>query len=138
MEVGKSQRVCMRSYKLNISEKITITTGLRLSYNMLDASFDTSFIKFPYDNIKLRDAAPTGNFGMVYRPAPTWQINANISTGFRMPNVDDIGKFFESVPGSITVPNPDLTSEYAWNFEVGAAKRVRRKSILNLLHFIPC
>jgi hemoglobin/transferrin/lactoferrin receptor protein len=88
------------SYKLNISEKITITTGLRLSYNMLDASFDTSFIKFPYDNIKLREAAPTGNFGMVYRPAPTWQINANISTGFRMPNIDDIGKFFESVPGS--------------------------------------
>ncbi len=40
------------SYKLNISEKITITTGLRVSYNMLDASFDTSFIKFPYDKIK--------------------------------------------------------------------------------------
>jgi hemoglobin/transferrin/lactoferrin receptor protein len=118
------------SYKLNISEKITITTGLRFSYNMLDASFDTSFIKFPYDNIRLREAAPTGNFGLVYRPAPTWQINANISTGFRMPNIDDIGKFFESVPGSITVPNPDLASEYAWNFEVGAAKRVAQK--LNL------
>jgi hemoglobin/transferrin/lactoferrin receptor protein len=40
-----------------------------------------------------------------------------------MPNIDDMGKLFESAPGLVTVPNPDLRSEYAWNFEAGFAKR---------------
>ena len=123
------------SYKINLNEKLTLTTGLRLSYNALNARFDTTFIKFPYKEIELRDGAPTGNLGLVYRPQPTWQINANFSTGYRMPNIDDIGKFFESVPGNITVPNPDLQSEYAWNFDVGIAKRVNNKINLELSAF---
>jgi hemoglobin/transferrin/lactoferrin receptor protein len=123
------------SYKVNISEKVTLTTGLRLSYNALDAAFDTSIIKFPYTKVSLRDAAPTGNIGLVFRPVQGWQINTNISTGYRMPNIDDIGKFFESTPGYITVPNPDLSSEYAWNFEVGVARRVSQKINVELSAF---
>jgi hemoglobin/transferrin/lactoferrin receptor protein len=115
------------SYKINLHPKVTLTTGLRYSYNTLDATFDTTFIKFPYKNAALRDGALTGNAGLVYRPADSWQLNTNISTGYRMPNVDDIGKLFESVPGNITVPNPDLTPEYAWNFEVGVVKSVVNK-----------
>ena len=123
------------SYKRNISEKLTFNAGLRLSYNKLHAPFDTSFIKFPYQVIDLNDGAPTGNIGLVYRPDESWQVNANIATGYRMPNIDDIGKTFESVPGNITVPNPDLTSEYAWNFELGAAKRVAQKINLEVSLF---
>jgi hemoglobin/transferrin/lactoferrin receptor protein len=69
---------------------------------------------------------------LVFRPTTTIQINGNISTGYRMPNIDDIGKFFESVPGNVTVPNPDLRSEYAWNFEVGVVKNVPEKFRLEL------
>src|SRR5690606_34826579 len=36
------------SYKVNILPVFTLTGGLRYSYNTLNASFDTSFIKFPY------------------------------------------------------------------------------------------
>lgn len=89
------------SYKINLHTKVTLTTGLRYSYNTLDATFDTTFIKFPYKNAKLRDGALTGNAGLVFRPAEGWQLNGNISTGYRMPNVDDIGKLFESVPGTL-------------------------------------
>ena len=115
------------SYKINIKPKLTFTTGLRYSFNTLHATFDTSFIKFPYDEADIRDGALTGNAGLVYRPQESWQFNGNISTGFRMPNVDDVGKLFESVPGSITVPNPDLNSEYAWNFEIGIIYHLSRK-----------
>jgi hemoglobin/transferrin/lactoferrin receptor protein len=115
------------SYKINLHPKVTLTTGLRYSYNTLDATFDTTFIKFPYQQAGLRDGALTGNAGLVYRPAEGWQLNGNISTGYRMPNVDDIGKLFESVPGNVTVPNPDLTPEYAWNFEVGIIKNIAQK-----------
>ncbi|MGB3007858.1 MAG: TonB-dependent receptor, partial [Chitinophagaceae bacterium] len=126
------------SYKVNLHPKISLTTGLRYSFNTLDATFDTTFIKFPYKNAKLRDGAFTGNAGLVFRPAEGWQLNGNISTGYRMPNVDDIGKLFESVPGNITVPNPDLIPEYAWNFELGVVKNIpnRFRIELNLFHTI--
>lgn len=123
------------SYKINLTPKFTLTAGLRYSYNTLDATFDTSFIKFPYKKAELRDGALTGNLGLVYRPAETWQFNANASTGYRMPNVDDIGKLFESVPGNVTVPNPDLKPEYAWNFELGVIKNIYQELRVELNGF---
>lgn len=123
------------SYKINFTPKFTLTTGLRYSYNTLNAVFDTTFIKFPYNKAEIKEGAFTGNMGLVYRPAETWQLNGNISTGYRMPNVDDIGKLFESVPGNVTVPNPDLTAEYAWNFEVGIIKTIIQKFRLELNAF---
>jgi hemoglobin/transferrin/lactoferrin receptor protein len=115
------------SYKVNISPKLTFNSGLRYSINTLKATFDTTFIKFPYRQLDLNEGALTGNAGLVFRPKTTWQFNANISTGFRMPNVDDAGKLFESVPGNVTVPNPKLTAEYAWNFEIGFVKTIENK-----------
>ena len=123
------------SYKQNILPVLTLTGGLRYSYNTLNASFDTTFIKFPYKEAKIKDGAFTGNLGLVYRPAEGWQINANASTGYRMPNVDDIGKLFESAPGNVAVPNPDLTPEYAWNFEVGIVKTINQKLKVELNGF---
>jgi hemoglobin/transferrin/lactoferrin receptor protein len=126
------------SYKINLNPKLTLTTGLRYSYNTLDATFDTTFIKFPYKKAELRDGAVTGNAGIVFRPAETWQLNGNISSGYRMPNVDDIGKLFESVPGNLTIPNPELGPEYAWNFEAGVIKNIPKKFRLelNIFHTI--
>jgi len=123
------------SYKTNLHPKVTLTTGLRFSYNTLDATFDTTFIKFPYKKAELKDGALTGNAGLVFRPAEGWQLNSNVSTGFRMPNVDDIGKLFESVPGNVTVPNTELTPEYAWNFELGIVKNIPNKFRLEVNAF---
>ena len=123
------------SYKVNFHPRLTFTTGIRYSYNTLYASFDTTFIKFPYRKAAINDGALTGNAGLVYRPDETWQLSANVSTGYRMPNVDDIGKLFESVPGLITVPNPGLTPEYAWNYELGVVKNIPGKFRLELNGF---
>lgn len=123
------------SYKINLTPKITVTTGLRYSFNTLNARFDTTFIKFPYMKAELKEEALTGNTGLVFRPAEGWQFNSNISTGYRMPNVDDIGKLFESAPGNITVPNPELGAEYAWNFEVGIIKTIPDKFRIELSAF---
>lgn len=123
------------SYKLNLHERVTFTTGLRYSYNTLDSKFDDRFIPFPYEEAQLHDGALTGNLGLVYRPTETWQLNGNISTGYRMPNVDDIGKLFESSPGNLTIPNPDLSPEYAWNFEIGIIKHIPKKFRIELNGF---
>jgi hemoglobin/transferrin/lactoferrin receptor protein len=123
------------SYKINVNTKITLSAGLRYSYNTLYASFDTTFIKFPYQKAVLKEGGLTGSAGLVYRPNEKWQLNSNISTGYRMPNVDDIGKLFESLPGRVSVPNPDLKSEYAWNFEIGIVKNIPEKFRLELSAF---
>ncbi len=123
------------SYKVNFTPKFTFTAGLRYSYNTINATFDTTFIKFPYKKAELKKGALTGNLGLVFRPTETWQFNGNISSGFRMPNIDDIGKLFESVPGNITVPNPELKPEYAWNFEIGVIKNITQKFRLELNGF---
>src|SRR5690606_4120770 len=60
--------------------------------------------------------------GAVYRPSSSWVISGNFGTAFRSPNVDDIGKIFDSQPGGVTVPNPGLKAEYAYNFDLGIAK----------------
>jgi hemoglobin/transferrin/lactoferrin receptor protein len=123
------------SYKINLHQKVTLTTGLRYSHNMLKAEFDDSFIPFPYEGAKLDDGALTGNLGLVYRPTDTWQLNGSFSTGYRMPNVDDIGKLFESSPGNLTIPNPGLKPEYAYNFEVGIIKNIPGKFRIELNGF---
>ncbi|PMB17241.1 hypothetical protein CEN47_26235 [Fischerella thermalis CCMEE 5319] len=63
-----------------------------------------------------------GNLGLAYNPDSKTKISALVSTGFRAPNVDDIGKVFDSEPGSVTVPNPDLKSEYAYNGELSVIR----------------
>jgi hemoglobin/transferrin/lactoferrin receptor protein len=124
------------SYKLNLHKSLTIISGLRFSYNQLNSNFDTTFIKFPYKKASIKDGGLTGNLGLVYRPSDKLQLNANFSTGYRMPNVDDVGKLFESVPGNLTIPNPNLTSEYAWNIEMGIVWKAsdRLKVEFNLFH----
>lgn len=126
------------SYKINLHPDFTFTAGLRFNYNTLQASFDPAFIPFPYREISLKKGGLTGNAGVVYRPTDTWQLNGNIATGYRMPNVDDMGKLFESAPGNVTVPNPALGPEYAWNFEAGIIhnRRLRYRLELNAFHTI--
>ncbi len=124
------------SRQQELSERLTFNGGLRYSYGWVDAQFDQSLFPFPYENASIRDGGLTGNIGLVLRPASGWQVNGNISTGFRLPNIDDLGKLFESAPGNVTVPNPDLTSEYAWNFEIGLVKNKpgHHRFELNLFH----
>jgi hemoglobin/transferrin/lactoferrin receptor protein len=46
----------------------------------------------------------------------------NVATGFRAPNLDDVAKVFDSSPGNVVVPNPDLKPEYAYSIDAGAQK----------------
>jgi hemoglobin/transferrin/lactoferrin receptor protein len=110
------------NYQYKISEKIALQSGLRYNQYKLDGDFDTTFYPFPYTTMNMHDGALTGSLGMVYHPSDDWALSVNASTGFRSPNVDDAGKVFDSEPGNVVVPNPDLKAEYAYNIEMGIAK----------------
>jgi hemoglobin/transferrin/lactoferrin receptor protein len=108
--------------KVNLSSKFTLNTGLRYSMYRIAADFDTSAFPFPFVHAENNKGAFNGNLGLVFSPDNRFQAYINASTGFRAPNIDDMGKVFESEPGSVVVPNADLRPEYAYNAEVGAAK----------------
>jgi hemoglobin/transferrin/lactoferrin receptor protein len=99
-----------------------LQSGARYNNFLLNARFDTAFYPFPFTTAKINDGALTGSLGCVFNPSERWSLSAHLSTGFRSPNVDDMGKVFDSEPGSVLVPNPDLGAEYAWNAEAGIAR----------------
>jgi hemoglobin/transferrin/lactoferrin receptor protein len=108
--------------EFKVTDNFTLSGGARYNYVLLDSEFDTTFYPFPFTEANLSNGALTGSFGGVYRPDETWVISANLGTAFRAPNVDDVGKVFDSEPGSVVVPNPDLKPEYAYNADLGIAK----------------
>ncbi|MGW8123805.1 TonB-dependent receptor [Roseivirga echinicomitans] len=110
------------SLQHRVSPKLLLQTGARYNYFKLDATFSNRFYPFPFESAEISEGAITGSFGLVYNPEIDMTITANLSTGFRSPNVDDVGKVFDSEPGSVVIPNPDLGPEYAYNAEIGVAK----------------
>lgn len=112
------------SYQKKLTTKSLIQAGLRYNYFGLKADFSNNldFYPFPFEQSNNREGALTANTGWVYTPAPDWTVHVNASTGFRAPNVDDIGKVFDSEPGTVMVPNPDLEAEYAYNLELNIGK----------------
>jgi hemoglobin/transferrin/lactoferrin receptor protein len=109
------------NYQRRFSNKVVLQAGVRYSTFGQEALFDTTFYPFPYTTTSLQNGALTGSVGVTISPSDRWTFRANTSTGFRAPNVDDSGKVFDSEPGSVIVPNPDLDAEYAFNIEIGAA-----------------
>lgn len=104
-----------------VSDNLTLQGGLRYNRIIIDADFNTDFYPFPFDEANINNGSLTGSIGTVYRPSESWIISTNLSTAFRAPNVDDIGKIFDSEPGAVVVPNPNLKPEYAYNADLGIA-----------------
>jgi hemoglobin/transferrin/lactoferrin receptor protein len=115
-------------YRQDIKKRSTLNTGIRLTNTNLHASWiDSTYISLPDDDIYLRNTAVTITVGYVFKPNQNWQINGVLSSGFRSPNIDDIGKIREK-NGQLTVPNIDLKPEFAYNFEVGFIKYFNNKN----------
>lgn len=108
----------------DISKQFLVVAGLRFNHFSIDADFtnNLNFYPLPFRNAQVNDAALTANIGSVYSTSNNWTLKTNLSTAFRSPNVDDIGKVFDSEPGAVTVPNPNLDAEYAYNFDIGLSK----------------
>lgn len=129
---GWASYAACATYQYNISNKFLLQAGARYNQFALNATFDTTFFPFPYTRADINNGALTGSLGFVYDPTESWSLSANVSTGFRSPNVDDSGKVFDSEPGSVIVPNPNLNAEYAYNAEFDIAKVFGKKVKIDL------
>ncbi|MFD2514360.1 TonB-dependent receptor plug domain-containing protein [Pontibacter locisalis] len=115
---------------------LVLNQGVRYTFTGLDAQFsDKTFFPFLQDEVKQRNHALSGNVGLVALPGNGWRFTFLGSTGFRAPNIDDLGKVFDSSPGNVIVPNPELQPEYTYNLEVSASKSIKERLHLELVGY---
>lgn len=120
--------------KFKPSEKFILQSGLRYNYILMHADFteNNQYLNLPFNETNLNFGALTGSAGISWLPNEVIQWRFNLSTAFRAPNIDDIGKVFDSEPGSVVVPNPDLKAEYAYGGELGLTLNFNNYLIVDL------
>lgn len=95
-----------------------IAGGIRWSRSRLDAAFEpTSSFVLPFENVHMTNGAVTGGISDRWTSHNReWSTNTSFSTGFRHPNIDDMGKVREK-GGFVLVPNDSLRPEYLYSLE---------------------
>ena len=120
------------SYKYRPNTKFTFQSGIRYNHVLInaDVSENNNYYNLPFENTDINTGAVTGTAGISWIPNSVIQWKLNASTAFRAPNIDDVGKIFDSEPGSVVVPNANLKPEYAYGGELGKTKNYKDLLIL--------
>lgn len=108
------------THHAHFSDQLKLQSGIRYNFIQINADFSNNlaFYPLPFAETSNSYGSITGSLGVIYNPVPSLTISPVFSTGFRAPNVDDLGKIFDSEPGTVLVPNPMLRPEYAYNSEL--------------------
>ena len=121
------------NYKKFINRETNYDLGLRISTVSIKANWDYDFFNSDYDDkydtlffqqfdgLEMINSSITGSLGIVHRMNDFNKISFNVSSGFRSPNIDDIGKIREN-SGILNVPNMDLKPEYVYTLDFGWSK----------------
>lgn len=122
------------SLKYKPNPKFIFQTGLRFNQIIANADFTENnvFLNLPFNKAKIDAGAFTGTAGISWIPNKTMTWKFNASSAFRAPNMDDIGKVFDSEPGSVVVPNNNLKPEYAYGGELGLNLNFDKTFILDV------
>ncbi len=109
------------SLKYKPNNKFVFQSGLRYNHIIANADFteNNQYLDLPFNSSRINTGAFTGTAGITWMPNDLMQWRFNASTAFRAPNIDDIGKVFDSEPGSVVVPNQNLKPEYAYSGDLG-------------------
>jgi hemoglobin/transferrin/lactoferrin receptor protein len=108
------------TYNETISPKTNWNIGGRIGYTTLKSSIsDNSFFQLPFDTIEQNNFTYSANVGIIHKTSTMVSLIANLSSGFRVPNIDDLAKVFESVDGILIVPNENLKPEKTITSDLG-------------------
>ena len=82
---------------------LSLNAGSRLTYTDLGGSWnEEALVNTLLSKVSVNNWALTSTVAMIYTPIEKIQLNVLLSSGFRNPNIDDIGKIRES-GGSLIV-----------------------------------
>jgi hemoglobin/transferrin/lactoferrin receptor protein len=103
------------------SRRWILSGGLRYTLVRTSATFGRQLRTYPFlpEAFTATQQNVAGALGASYAVNPAVQLTANVSRSFRAPNIDDVSKIFDSAPGNVIIPNPDLQPEIANNASAG-------------------
>ncbi len=117
------------AFYLQASKKIDflqLSGGLRFQHTNTRADFSSAFLDPPVKELRHTNNTLVWSLGANFGLSESFFAYANYSKGFRAPNIDDLTKVFDSEPGSVVVPNPELEAEKIGSIELGFQSRTRR------------
>ncbi len=108
-------------YRLN--NRHLFHAGMRFTQIVMEAKWkDLQLVALPFQQLHLANFSVTPSFSYIFTP-DTWKLSISLSSGFRSPNIDDVGKIREK-KGKLLVPNIHLKPEYSYNSEIGIQKQL--------------
>ena len=104
----------------NINEHSSYNVSLRAGYKTLKSEIEINSIKTFFSSVEQKNFTYSAAIGIVHNPSKNTKVSLNISSGFRVPNVDDLSKIFESKSKTLLiVPNTDLKPEKTITADLG-------------------
>lgn len=124
------------THTMTLNNQFTLVDGVRLGYSSLHSTFvNKTFFPLPYTDANQNNLVYSANAGLIHTHSDNMKISLLISTGYRVPNVDDLAKVFESAKGSVIVPNSDLKPEKTINTELGITKMWGKTTWENAVYY---
>lgn len=118
------------SYTEKVAKNTSWNAGARLGYTTLNSTIDDdSFFPLPFSAIVQDNFTYSGSVGIVKNTSRQVTLKANLSSGFRVPNIDDLAKIFESVKGTVIVPNVNLKPEKTVTADIGIVMQSDSKKV---------
>ncbi len=104
------------AYRVNAN--MQIHASARAGYSALTSTIVSGYAVDGIHN-KIEQNHPTYSaaIGWIYQ-LKNYNLSSNINMGYRVPNIDDLSKIFETSAGNVVVPNAKLKSEQATTWDV--------------------
>jgi outer membrane receptor protein involved in Fe transport len=112
-----------------VSERNRLSGGLRVS--SVDITMPRTLVSAAA-NISVSDGS--GDIGWLFDLSEEWQLVSNIGLGFRAPNVFDLGTLGSRPGNRFNIPNTNLESERALQFDAGMRYRSGRSEMEFILY----
>lgn len=110
-----------------IPNKLILNQGIRIQFVSLRSNIiDNSFFRLPVTEMSQNNSSVTGNIGLAYHPSKSTSLKMGYANGFRVPNIDDLSKIFESNTAArqVVIPNPNIKPEYTHSIDLTFTQRI--------------
>ncbi|MBD0833176.1 TonB-dependent receptor plug domain-containing protein [Aestuariibaculum sediminum] len=127
------------TYQSKLSKTTTYNFGARIGYSLLRSNIsDNTVFVLPFKKMKQNNVTYSGTAGIVNKLGNS-RVVFNVSSAFRVPNIDDLGKVFDSGGGILIVPNPEIKPEKTItsdvSFTIGEGKNIKFEATFFYTHF---
>lgn len=106
-------------YNNSLNTSTTYNASVRGGFTQLNSTAKTNFFKLPFTTVKQENATYSGAIGVVHNAGKNVKLVLNMASAFRVPNIDDLAKIFETIPGRVIIPNQNLKPEQTITTDMG-------------------